>query len=177
VAGLRLDLARLTATGDVRALNAHISGPLVLEGVAINHPGGIALSLNTARVDGGRFLRRLTATGEVRVLGPHIASSLDLLEDILTNPNGDALRPTRAVVDGGVFLDNSTARGCGVAVGAHIAGQLNLRGASVEPPIQPSACPAGLVRLAGSVGPSAIDPPARPGTPSPRQRRAEQRRH
>jgi len=114
--GLSLDGARvdgsaflggLTATGEVRALSAQITGHLGLQDATLTNENGAALSLDGARVDGSAFLGGLTATGEVRAPGAQITGHLGPQDATLTNDNGAALNvealTVRAVPRGFAF--------------------------------------------------------------------------
>ena len=79
-------LYQLTASGEVgpvRAIGAHVGGPLSLTdatliGTPRDNPHGNALNLDSARIDDSAVLDQLTATGQVRAAGAHIGSQLSL---------------------------------------------------------------------------------------------------
>ncbi len=115
----------------ITADGSRIAGRLVLQGATLTHPGGNALTLDRAQIDGGAFLYGLTATGEVRAASARITGQLMLEDATLTNLGGDALTLDRAQIDGGAFLRGLTATGEVHAPGAQIAGQLGLQGATL----------------------------------------------
>jgi len=124
-------LRGLTATGQVRAIGAHIGGELVVQDATLTSKGRRALKLNRARVDGTAVLSGLTATGEVRAPGAHIGGGLDLQGATLTSKEKIALTLDGARVNGSALLSRLTATGEVRAPGAHIGGQLHLRGAKL----------------------------------------------
>lgn len=124
----------LTATGEVRAVGARITGQLVLADAILTNPDGTALNFDGARIDGSASWQNLTATGEVRALGARITGQLDLANAILTNPDGNALSLDRTQIDGGASWQGLTAVGEVRALGAHIAGQLVLADATLTNP-------------------------------------------
>ncbi len=113
--GARIDgallLDKLTVHGAVRAIGAHITGPLALRGATLINPAGIALALAGVRIDGDLFLQQLTADGEVQALGAHITGRLEAQSATLTNPSGTALKFDGVRIDGGASFGQLTAYG------------------------------------------------------------------
>ncbi len=72
------ELQQLYAVGEVRALGTHITIELALRGATLINPGGNALSLDSAQIDGGAFLEQVRAVGQVGARGTHIAGGLAL---------------------------------------------------------------------------------------------------
>ncbi|RYF58720.1 MAG: hypothetical protein EOO27_11620 [Comamonadaceae bacterium] len=125
---------RFTASGEVRALNARIR-ILELDGATINSPGGVALSLDRANIEGALLARSgFTAVGELRALNAEIGGQLSLNGASLTNPGGIALYLDGATIDGGVLARSGfTAEGEVRALKARI-GTLELSGATLTNP-------------------------------------------
>jgi len=119
-------LTGLKATGEVRALGAHLGGQLNLTNAELTNENGTALNLDRAQITGEAVLTGLKATGEVRALGAHLGGQLNLTNAELTNENGPALNLDRAQITGSAFLTGLKATGEVRALSAHIGGQLSL---------------------------------------------------
>lgn len=116
-----------TATGEVRLVDAQITGPVVFDDAKLNNPLGCALNLNGSVVDAGVSLRGLTATGEVRLAGSRINGDLVLRKTRLNNADGVALKAHSLTVSRSLLADELTAHGQMNLIGAQIGGSLLLR--------------------------------------------------
>jgi len=119
-------LTGLKATGEVRALDAHLGGQLILINAELTNENGPALDLDRAQITLEAVLTGLKATGEVRALGAHLGGQLILINAELTNENGPALVLDGAQITGSVFLTGLKATGEVRALDAHLGGQLSL---------------------------------------------------
>ena len=131
-----LVLDRISATGEVRLLGAHIGGQLSFNGASLTNPDGPALNADGLTVDQGVFCREgFIADGEVRLIGAHIGGTLEFDGARLTNPNGRALNADRLTVDEDMYCRQGfTAQGGIRLLGGHIGGILEFDGARLTNP-------------------------------------------
>lgn len=122
-----------TATGQIRAARATITGPLVMRGATLSNEGKDALMLYGANIGGGTFFSEgFTATGEIHALRATFTGELDMRGATLTNNGKDTLRLDGASIAGSAFLSGGfTATGQIRASGATIS-ELDMTGATLN---------------------------------------------
>ncbi|GAA2449746.1 hypothetical protein GCM10010191_79360 [Actinomadura vinacea] len=117
------------ATGAVRLRNARIEGRLGLEDAVVEAPGGMALTLDRATVNGGLIATGIAVEGMTVLRGTRIEGRLDLQDARVNTPAGTgrpALDVSRATVNGGLMgsrltVDGETAlRDTRVSGGVHL---------------------------------------------------------
>ncbi len=123
------------ADGEVRLLNARITGDLSCQGCEIVSGSGVALGADRVIVGGSVFLRAgFRAVGEVRLLGAQIAGVLsciggDFKRFVGAEGSGTALDLDRAIIEGSVFLGRGfRAEGEVRLLGAQIGSNLECDG-------------------------------------------------
>ncbi|AWD22886.1 hypothetical protein [Fuscovulum blasticum] len=99
--------------GEVSLSGAEIGGQLACDGARLANPGGIALTLQAAHVDGDVILRAqgdlpFQTQGELRLSGARIGGQLDFGGARLANPAGPALSAQRMQVEAEFFWQNVT---------------------------------------------------------------------
>jgi hypothetical protein len=126
----------LTASGQVRLVDAHVRGTASLSGITLAAPDGYALLGDRLRVGGELYLRRAHITGTVRLQNAHIGSTLDCERAVLTKPR---LRPD-ATMRPSLDLRSATIGKDLLCVGRFVAeGGVRLRVAEVGKSVQFSA--------------------------------------
>ena len=125
---------RITTHGEIRALNATISGKLSLNGAHLNNPAAHVLTLDRATITGSIFAKQATTHGEIRAVAATIGNQLVLTGAHLNNPAADVLSLDRATITRGIFARQATTHGKIRALSATIGGQLNLNGAHLNNP-------------------------------------------
>ena len=116
-----------SAEGEVRLLNANISGNLDCAGGKFYNPGEYALSVDELTVKGSVILRNgFSAEGEVRFLGANIGGNLDCENGKFNNANGRAFSADRLTTKGNVHFKNDFfVKGEVRLLGANIGGNLD----------------------------------------------------
>jgi hypothetical protein len=125
-----------TVTGPVEMFGIRIGRDLLCTGGRFTNPGGDALSLNGARIEGKLMLRHATVTGRVRINNGAIGGDLVCGGAHLTgsgDPAQEALSASRATIGGHAVFDHGfVARGEVRLMGTSIAGTLRCASARLE---------------------------------------------
>ena len=105
----RIHAQRFSAKGEIRLINAHITGSLSLTGAELLNEGGWALIADFLEVDGSVFCRAqagapFTSKGEVRLLGAHVTRQVGFEGAELDGGDALALDLEGASVDGELFM-------------------------------------------------------------------------
>jgi hypothetical protein len=125
-----------TRARSVELGEARIGGHLNLSGAHLNEPGGFALHVGRAQIDGSMHCQGgFQAEGETRLLGAHIGGQLTMVGARLVNPSGVALYADGVKIDGGMFCHQDfQADGEMRLNGARIGGILELSRAHLKNP-------------------------------------------
>ncbi|MCH8244246.1 MAG: hypothetical protein IH897_16790, partial [Planctomycetes bacterium] len=140
------------AAGEVRLLNATISGTLDCGNSHFSNPDGVALNADAIDVKGSVFLRNeFKAEGEVRLLSSTIGHDLDCENGNFSNPDGNALIADGIDVKGTVLLRNEfKAEGAVRLLGAMIGSDLECDNSRFSKP-NGVALQADKIKVSGSV--------------------------
>lgn len=127
---------RFRVYGTVRAIQAHMGGPIELSGAVLRDPGGKghALYLDRLELNGTLTANKgFSASGTVRAVGARIQGQCDFSGAVLQNCSEDnyALDLENVDIASRVIAKGVEAHGLVNAVGAHIKGGLNLTGAKL----------------------------------------------
>ena len=134
--GRNLVCSGISAAGECKMPNAHISGTLFLDGASLVRPDGAALAADGLIAEQGVFCTDgFTAEGEVRLQDAQIGRQLTLAGATIRNPSGRALGAERLTVGGALYLDDGfTADGQVMLRSATIHGTLYLGAELTNPP-------------------------------------------
>ncbi|MGE5288517.1 MAG: hypothetical protein ACM3ML_15225 [Micromonosporaceae bacterium] len=130
---------RLTATGEVRLVDANIASSLELRGARLYNPGHTALRFDRAQISGSVYCdQEFSAAGEIVAIGAHVKGTayFNDAELGLTAPatgagqaqkNAVALRLVNMQVDGNLaFWRRFAAHGMVILTASQVAGELTL---------------------------------------------------
>ncbi|MCO5997573.1 translocation/assembly module TamB domain-containing protein [Actinoallomurus rhizosphaericola] len=125
----------LTVSGSARLRGARVRGAIVLDRARLSCPGGVALELDRARVEGAVALGDgLRAEGMVSLRSAVIGGVLELDRAELINPSGMALRGHLLSVGSSLRAASVRVTGQVYLDAAHITGSINLDGARLSNP-------------------------------------------
>ncbi|GAA4618921.1 hypothetical protein GCM10023195_85350 [Actinoallomurus liliacearum] len=129
----------LTVSGSARLRGARVQGAIVLDRARLSCPGGVALELDRARVEGAVALGDgLRAEGMVSLRSAVIGGTLELRGAELVNPSGMALRGHLLTVGSSLRASNVRATGQVYLNAAHITGSIVLDGTHLSNPGGPA---------------------------------------
>ncbi|MEV0403264.1 hypothetical protein [Actinoallomurus sp. NPDC050550] len=125
----------LTVSGSTRLRGARVQGAIILDRARLSCPGGVALELDRARVEGTVSLSDgLRAEGMVSLRSAVIGGPLELDGAELVNPSDVALRGHLLSVGSSLRAGGLRAQGQIYLDGAHVTGSINLDGAHLSNP-------------------------------------------
>ncbi|MEV5707341.1 hypothetical protein [Actinoallomurus sp. NPDC052274] len=126
--------AGLTVSGSARLRGVRVQGAIILDRARLFCPGGVALDLDRARVEGAVALGNgLRAEGMVSLRSAVIGGTLEMSGAELVNPSGIALRGHLLTV-GSSLRASIRASGQVYLNAAHITGSIVLDGANLSNP-------------------------------------------
>ena len=129
----------LTATGEVRLVDANIASSLELRGARLHNPGGTALRFDRAQISGSVYCdEKFAAAGEIVAIGAHVKGTVYFNDAELGLPapaddagqshkNAVALRLVNMQIDGNLaFWRGFVAHGMVILTASQVAGELTL---------------------------------------------------
>jgi hypothetical protein len=143
-----IDLDNASVRGGLFARGAEVTGELTMRhatvgvvalgGSTLRRPGGVAVRMDRAQVNGGVFLAGTVGcrvTGEVRMVSAQVGRTVRMSGATIDNPGGTALRVDGIAVDGSFDCqDGFSARGLVSLVDARVAGPVWFMGARLDNP-------------------------------------------